>query len=120
METIEVKTDAQTITKLSARLLLSVVAMKKWKMLSLDFKAAFLQSYVDREVVVIPPHDLVKYENGNRVLWSLKKRTYGLVDASRGFWLELDKYLLSVGCQRSIFDKALYFFYLDGQLSGIS
>ena len=82
METIEVKTDAPTISTLSARLLLSVVAMKKWKMLSLDFKAAFLQSFVDREVVVIPPHDLVKYENGNRVLWSLKKRIYGLVDAS--------------------------------------
>ena len=119
METIEVKTDAPTISTLSARLLLSVVAMKKWKMLSLDFKAAFLQSNVDREVIVIPPHDLVKYENGNRVLWSLKKRMYGLVDASRGFWLELDKYLLSVGCQRSIFDKALYFFYLAEQLSGI-
>ena len=40
--------------------------MKKWKMLSLDFKAAFLQSNVDREVVVIPPHDLVKYENGEQ------------------------------------------------------
>ena len=91
-------------------LLLSVVATKKWKMSSLDFKAAFLQSNVDREVIVIPPHDLVKYINGNRVLWRLKKRMYGLVDASRGFWPELDKYLLSVGCQRSIFVKALYFF----------
>ena len=111
METIEVKTDAPTISTLSARLLLSVVAMKKWKMLSLDFKAAFLQSNVDREVIVIPPHDLVKYENGNRVLWSLKKRMYGLVDASRGFWLELDKYLLGIGCQRLIFDKAHFFLF---------
>jgi hypothetical protein len=119
MEIIKVKTDAPTIAKLSARLLLSVVASKKWKLSSLDFKAAFLQSPVDREVVVIPPHDLIKYKDGSRILWRLKKRMYGLVDASRGFWLELDRFLISVGCQRSIFDKALYFYYVDGALSGI-
>ena len=110
----KVKTDAPTIAKLSARLLLSVVASKKWKLSSLDFKAAFLQNPVDREIVVIPPHDLIKYKDGSRILWRLKKRMYGLIDASRGFCLELDSFLISVGCQRSIFDKALYFYYMDG------
>jgi hypothetical protein len=42
---------------------------------------------------------------------------YGLVHASRGFWLEVDSFLISVGCQKSIFDKALYFYYVDGVIS---
>ena len=69
METIEIKTDSPTISKPSEILLLTVAASKGYKLQSLDFKAAFLQGKtLDREVIVVPPKDLVKYENGKRIL----------------------------------------------------
>ena len=56
-----------------------VVVMKQllgtWKPLKSRLMTQQFQnnfSNVDREVIVIPPNDLLKYENGNRVLWSLK------------------------------------------------
>ena len=120
METIEIKTDSPTISKPSERLLLTVAASKGYKLQSLDFKAAFLQGKtLEREVIVVPPKDLVKYENGKRILWRLNKSMYGLVDAARNFNREIDTDLLAVGCVRCTFDKALYFYYDGSELIGI-
>ena len=120
METIEIKTDSPTIAKPSERILLSVAACKGWKLQSLDFKAAFLQGKpLEREVIVVPPRDLLKYENGKRILWRLNKSMYGLVDAARNFNKKLDKDLLAVGCTRCTFDKAMYFYFKDSELIGL-
>ena len=48
------------------------------------------------------------------------KRAYGFVGASRGFYLELEKLLLELGCVVSIHDPAMYMFYgKDGKLNGM-
>ena len=120
MEKIEIKTDSPTVAKASERILLTTAASNKWKLQSLDFKAAFLQGRdIDREVIVIPPKDVLQHDDGKRVLWKLQKSMYGLVDASRNFNKQLDKDLLEAGCIRSTFDKALYFFYEGTELIGI-
>ena len=120
MESLEIRTDSPTICKASERMLLTVAASKGFKLQSLDFKAAFLQGKdLEREVIVIPPKDLIRYDNGERVLWRLNKAMYGLVDASRNFNKQLDVDLREAGCQRSIFDKALYMYYDQGELIGI-
>ena len=78
-----------------------MAASKGYKLQSLDFKAAFLQGKaLDREVIVVPPKDLVKYENGKRILWRLNKSMYGLVDAARNFNREIGTDLLAAGCVR--------------------
>ena len=120
MESVEIRTDSPTICKASERLLLTVAASKGYKLQSLDFKAAFLQGKdLEREVILIPPKDLIRYENGVRVLWRLNKAMYGLVDASRNFNQQLDNDLREAGCIRSTFDKALYFYYDDQELVGL-
>ena len=74
MESIEIKTDSPTISKAGERILLTVAASKGYKLRSLDFKAAFLQGKdLEREVIVIPPPDMLEYENGKRILWKLNK-----------------------------------------------
>ena len=120
MESVDIKTDSPTISKASERILLTVAASKGFKLQSLDFKAAFLQGKpLDREVIVIPPKDLIRWENGKRMLWRLNKSMYGLVDASRNFNQQLDTDLLEAGCTRSTFDKAMYFFHEGDDLIGI-
>ena len=48
------------------------------------------------------------------------KRAYGLVDASRGFYLELEKTLLELGCVVSKHDPAMYMYHGDsGELDGV-
>ena len=120
-ETLDVKTDSPTVSKLSERIFLSICASKKWKGKSLDFTGAFLQGKpIDREVIIIPPKDYLKHDlDGNRILWKVNKRMYGFKDASRGWWLELDETLTSLGMVRSIYDKAVYLFFVDGVLEGV-
>jgi hypothetical protein len=48
------------------------------------------------------------------------KRAYGFVDASRSFYLELEKTLISLGCEVSCYDPAMYLFFNENHsLSGI-
>ena len=70
----------------SNKLFTAVAANEHFKIVSVDIRAAFLQSKeLNREVFVVPPKDLA--EAG--VLWKLKKPLYGLNDASRRFWLRV-------------------------------
>ena len=48
----------------------------------------------------------------------MKKQAYGLVDASRGFYLEIRKTLEELGCVVSKLDPAMYL-YLLGVLVGL-
>ena len=71
---------------------------------------------MDRDVYVRPP----KERRVPGVVWKMVKRAYGFVDASQGFYLELKKLLLELGCVVSIHDPAMYMFYgEDGKLNGM-
>ena len=121
-EVVNVKTTSPTLSHTAERLLLHTAACKSWTIQSIDFTAAFLQGEkIDRKVIVIPPHDLLRRtERGQRVLWRLVKRLYGLKDSSRGFYLGLDTHLLANGMKRSQYDRALYMFFDEnGQLAGL-
>ena len=68
-------------------------------------KAAFLQGTdLDRDVFVLPP----KERRVPGLVWKMVKRAYGFVDASRGFYLELEKTLIELGCVVSKYDPAMY------------
>ena len=81
-------------------------------------KAAFLQgSDIGRDVFVQPPKEA-------RVpgwLWQMLKRAYGFVDASRGFYLEVEQTLVNLGCQVSRLDPAVFIYFNpeDNSLSGL-
>ena len=74
----------------SMKLFFAVAANEKFKLRSMDIRAAFLQAKeLDRDIFMVPPKDVKK----ESVLWKLKKPLYGLNDASRKFGSKLRKYL---------------------------
>ena len=50
----------------------------------------------------------MRYEDGKKIYWKLIKPLYGLNDAARRWWKKLDNEMLSRGCSRVIYDKAVY------------
>lgn len=94
-----------------------IAAQKGWTIETADIKCAFLQgAELEREVFLRPP----KERRVNGVVWKMKKRAYGFVDASRGFYIELSNALQELGCKKSQIDPAVYrYFDEDGKLSGL-
>ena len=112
----DLRTDSPTISKLNIRLFFLIAVYKNWAVSTCDVRSAFLQgSPLERDVYVRPP----KERRIKGILWKMKKRAYGFCDASRGFYLELSKTLVELGCKQCTLDPALYF-WLDssGHLGG--
>ena len=77
------KSDSPTTMRESFKPFLQVICQEGFdEFASIDIKAAFLNSKLERNVYVEPPKDLRK----PGILWLLHKHLYGLNDASRGFW----------------------------------
>ena len=102
---------------MNVKLFYVLATSKAWPVHTADVKAAFLQGAdLKQDIYVRPP----KERRVPGVLWKMVKRTYGLVDASRGFYIELDKALIQLGCKASVYDPALYMYYnSDGSLGGM-
>ena len=52
-------------------------------------------------------------------LWKLNKCVYGLVDASRHWFLRVKKELLSLGCKSSTADRCFFYFFKENCLEGL-
>lgn len=113
------RTDSPTASKSSLRLALTVCASYGWILNSIDFSSAFVQGKdIDRELYLRPPPD-VRKDNPD-LIWKVIKRIYGLKDASRGWYLEVDDTLLSLGGQKILLDYAVYIFFdSNNKLKGI-
>ena len=111
-----IRTDSPTANKVNIKMFYIMAASHGWMVRTADVKAAFLQGVdLDREVFVRPP--LERRKPG--LLWKMVKRAYGFVDASRGFYLELEKTLIELGCTVSRFDPAMYLYFSSGELCGM-
>ena len=78
--------DSPTVLRESNKLFTAVAANEGFNILSIDIRAAFLQSKeLKRDVYVIPPKDVAR----QGYLWKLNKPLYGLSDASGRFWLRV-------------------------------
>ena len=111
-----VDAESPTTRKQSVRLFLTITAMFKWQVKSLDIKAAFLQSeQIDREIFLRPPRDIKK----QGIIWRLKKPLYGLNDASRSWYFTLIKSLKELGVKVTSFDKAMFYLRQDNKLQGM-
>ena len=85
-ETSGIQTDSLTASKTSINLFYLIAVQKGWMIETADIKCAFLQgAELDREVFLCPPRE----RRIEGVVWKMKKRAYGFVDASRGFYIEL-------------------------------
>ena len=118
-EEMEVKADSPTIHKESLRLFLAGAATYEYDIHSIDIKAAFLQGQnIDRTIYVQPPKEY-KSDNSSSDVWKLKKCVYGLVDASRNWFLSVKKELGRLKCEQSKLDPALFYWHKDNKLEGL-
>ena len=82
-DTTKIRTDSPTISKENLHLTHTTAVNNGWKLHSIDIKAAFSKGFpIDRDVYLVPP---VEANTGK--LWKLKTAVYGLVDASRAWYL---------------------------------
>ena len=109
------RTDSPTCSRESIRLLCALTAAHKWKLNSIDIRAAFLQgSTIDRIVFIKPPP-----EANTTNIWQLQKCVYGLADAPRHFYLRLRDELIQLQVTPCSYDHGLYFYYFQSKFSGI-
>ena len=110
------QTDSPTCGSESLRTVFVIAASNKWKGSSIDIKAAFLQgAYLERDVFLRPPPEA----HSDEEIWHLKKCVYGLNDASRYWYMRVRQELFKLNMKSSKYDKAIFNWYDQGELSGI-
>lgn len=108
-ETDGVRKDSPTVRKGNIKIFSTIAAIEKWDIKTSDVSSAFLQGIeIDRDVFVLPP----KERRVPGVLWRLLKPVYGLVDAPRGWYCALDDEFMRSGCEKCLFDPAMYIYFV--------
>ena len=110
------QTDSPTCGPESLRVVFEIAASKKWKGNSIDIKAAFLQGASMKRIVLLRPPPEAKSDLN---VWQLKKCVYGLNDASRYWYMRVRQELFKLNMKCSKYDKAIFYWYDEGELSGI-
>ncbi|KAI5336252.1 hypothetical protein L3X38_015519 [Prunus dulcis] len=87
--------------------LIALTAQKRWKLYELDVKSAFLNGMLKEEVYVDQPDGFVATNYEDKV-YKLKKALYGLEQAPRAWYEEINAYLISCGYVRSTSEATLY------------
>ena len=112
----EIPKNSCTCDKQSLRLILSIIACKKWKINSMDIKTAFLQrKEMEREVYLKPP----KEAHFPGKVWKLNKCVYGLADASLMWYQKVKSTLIACGGTMSKVDPAVFYWRNSENLNGI-
>ena len=102
----QIPTESPTANKMSIKILLTLAASLGLKVRSNDVTRAFLQTEdLSREVFVRPPME-TNLPPGK--VWALKRACYGLVDASRAYFLRHARELKKLGFQPLRFDPATF------------
>ena len=106
--TEDIQTDSPTVRKSNIKLVLTASARQHFDIKSQDVSSAFLQSKpIERDIFVRPPRE----RRIPGVIWRLKKTVYGLVDASRGFYLNFSQNLMDLGCEKMKMDPAMFIYF---------
>ena len=82
---------------------------------SLDVQSAFLQgSRISRDLFIKPPP-----QASTSKIWKLQKCVYGLIDASRLWYLCVTEELKKLDATKSVHDEAIFYYHHNGKLEGI-
>ena len=101
----QVPSDSPTAVKSTLRTVLAATANEGWIIDTIDIKAAFLQSRtINRNVYILLPPEARQ----DGIIWQLKKKVYGLDNASRKRYFSVEDLLLQNDCKQSSLDKALF------------
>ncbi|XP_053390667.1 uncharacterized protein LOC128553511 [Mercenaria mercenaria] len=116
-EDFSMQSDSPTVGKGTMRMFLANTSINNWIVKTTDIKSAFLQGQeLKRDVYIRPPKEC---ENAEGVVWKLRHGLYGLKDGARQFYLSVKEELLTLGCQISKMDPAMFSLHTNGKLNGI-
>ena len=91
----------------SVRTILALAALEKWKIEGLDVKSAFLYGTLDEELYMEQPQGFKVPGKEHKVL-RLRKAIYGLKQAARAWWHELDRSLKALNFARLYADAGIF------------
>jgi hypothetical protein len=100
------ETHSKQVHKTTIRLMTAEAHARGWDVSFHDVPTAFLWAGMTGEVYVKPISELWPVEDG--YVYRLRKACYGMPNAPRLFYDELDSTLLSLGCKRMSQDGGLY------------
>ena len=101
-----IPTNSPTANKVTIKILLALAASNNMDVSISDVRRAFLQTEdLKRDVFVRPPAE-ARVPHGK--VWRLKRACYGLIDASRAYFLRYAGELKSLGFQPLEFDPATF------------
>jgi hypothetical protein len=89
----------------SIRLALAIMAAKGWEVHQMDVKNAFLHSDLSEEIYMEHPQGFMK---DSYLVCQLKKSLYGLKQALRAWYSNMDSYLLSQNFVHCKSDPSVY------------
>ncbi|KAG8501378.1 hypothetical protein CXB51_003478 [Gossypium anomalum] len=89
------------------KLLFSLTAQKKWQILQLDVKSAFLNGFLKEEIYIEQP-DGFQVQGQEDKVYRMKKALYRLKQAPRAWYDRLDAYLSKLGFEKSLNEPTLY------------
>ena len=102
----DILSDSPTANRMTIKILLTIAAAKGWDLQTSDVTRAFLQTEnLSRQIFVRPP---VEAGEEPGVVWALKRACYGIVDASRSFFLNYSKHLKLQGYEPLTMDPAVF------------
>jgi Reverse transcriptase (RNA-dependent DNA polymerase) len=91
----------------TVRMMIAIVALKKWHIQGLDIKTTFLYGELDEELYMEQPKGFkVKGQEGK--VTRLKHATYGLKQAALAWWKALDKSMAQLGFTRLLSDSGIF------------
>ena len=109
--------DSPTANKITIRILLALAVSKGWTVTASDVRRAFLQTQdIERQVLVKPPPE-AGVQKGK--LWLLKRACYGLIDASRAYFLRHARQLNKFGFAPLEFDPATFVWKENDEIKAV-
>lgn len=103
------ETFSPTANITSIRILMQLAAQYNLTVHQMDVKAAFLHARIDHEIFMTQPEGFEDFsEDGQRLVYRLKKSLYGLKQSGRNWNRVLDDYLISDGFVRNPVDHCVY------------
>ncbi|CAH9076824.1 unnamed protein product [Cuscuta europaea] len=97
------------------RIILSIALSRNWPLRQLDVNNAFLHGQLTEEVYMVQPPGFRDSKFPSHVC-KLHKALYGLKQAPRAWYLELSRFLISVGFSKSKADNSLFIYSAQGVL----
>ncbi|RXW19436.1 hypothetical protein EST38_g6420 [Candolleomyces aberdarensis] len=93
----------------SVHFVFALAALFGWYMTTVDVKTAFLYGKLDKEIYMDQPEGFVA-KGQERKVYRLRKAIYGLKQAARAWWLELEKSVRKLGFIRLHSDSGIFLY----------